>query len=317
VDIECLCAGILFADVGCHPIARVPEEGELVVTDRVQLGLGGCASNAALDLARVGVKVGVSGCVGEDTFGRFIVDALVAGRVDISGVHRLDGVHSACTMIVNVEGQDRRFISTPGANSRFTVEHIPDEALQRAKVLYVGGYLMMKSLEGPGLVELFRRARAGGAKTVLDVVLLGGPEQYAALESLLPETDVFLPNNDEAAVLSGRKEPMEQAEFFRQAGAKTVVITCGSEGSVMIGEGLRVRAGVYPIEFVGGTGSGDAFDAGFVAGMLAGEDLRGCLRWGSALGASCVRAIGATDSVFTREEALQFMAEHELPMEEI
>lgn len=317
MQIECLCAGILFADVGCHPIARVPRAGELIATERVQLGLGGCASNAALDLARVGVKVGVSGCVGEDTFGQFIVDALVQGNVDIAGVHRLSGIHSACTMIVNVEGEDRRFISTPGANSRFTVDHIPAEAVAQAKVLYVGGYLMMKALEGPGLVELFRKARAAGTKTVLDVVMLGGREQYAALEPLLAETDVFLPNDDEAAVLTGLDKPADQAKCFRDAGAKTVVITCGSEGSLLVSDDLRVRAGVYPIDFVGGTGSGDAFDAGFIAGMLAGEDLRGCLRWGSALGASCVRAIGATESVFTHDEAQKFIAEHELRIEDI
>ncbi len=51
--------------------------------------------------------------------------------------------------------------------------------------------------------------------------------------------------------------------------------------------------------------------------MLAGEDWLGCLRWGSALGASCVRSLNATDSVFRRDEALAFMREHELPMEQV
>jgi sugar/nucleoside kinase (ribokinase family) len=63
---------------------------------------------------------------------------------------------------------------------------------------------------------------------------------------------------------------------------------------------------------VGGTGAGDAFDAGYIAGLLAGEDPYGCLRWGSALGASCVRAIGATESVFTRTEAETFMRKQHL-----
>jgi len=72
---------------------------------------------------------------------------------------------------------------------------------------------------------------------------------------------------------------------------------------------------VYPTTFVSGTGSGDAFDAGYIAGLLAGEDPAGCLRWGSALGASCVRAIGATESVFNRQEAEEFMRQHELDIE--
>jgi sugar/nucleoside kinase (ribokinase family) len=86
-------------------------------------------------------------------------------------------------------------------------------------------------------------------------------------------------------------------------------------GTLLLGDGLRLRSGVYPTEFVGGTGSGDAFDAGYIAGLLEGEDPAGCLRWGSALGASCVRAIGATESVFDRDEAIAFMREHPLEIE--
>lgn len=315
MEIECLCAGILFADHGCTPIPRLPAAGELVPTERTQLTLGGCASNAGLDLAKLGTRVGVSGCVGDDVFGQFIIDTLAAGGVEIGGIHRLSGIGTASTLIINVEGEDRRFISTPGACSRFTVEHIPPEWVRQAKVFYVGGYLMMRSLENPALVELFRAARAAGTKTVLDVVLLGGREQYEALAPLLSETDVFLPNDDEAAVLTGLDDPVEQAEFFRRAGAKTVVITRGSEGSLLVTDGLQIRAGVYPTEFVGGTGSGDAFDAGYIAGLLADQDPAGCLRWGSALGASCVRSIGATESVFTRPEAEAFIKEHDLEME--
>ena len=105
VEIDCLCTGILFADVACSPVDRVPEAGELVAPERIQLGLGGCASNTALDLARLGLKVGASGCVGRDVFGEFIIDELAGGGVDTDGIHRLEGIHTACTMIINVQGQ--------------------------------------------------------------------------------------------------------------------------------------------------------------------------------------------------------------------
>lgn len=315
MPIDCLCAGILFADVTCVPIARLPDEGELVPAEGIQLSLGGCASNTGLDLARLGVRVGVSGCVGDDAFGNVIVETLDAGGVDIAGIHRIEGTGSACTMIVNVQGQDRRFISTAGANTRFTVGHIPPEWVTQARVFYVGGYLMMPGLETDAMVELFRSARAAGATTVLDVVLFGREHSWDILAPLLPETDVFLPNDDEGAVIAGLKDPLEQAERFREAGARTVVVTLGSKGSLLVTDGLRLRAGVYPVEFVGGVGSGDAFDAGYIAGLLAGEDPAGCLRWGSALGASCVRSITATESVFDRAEAEAFMRENELEME--
>lgn len=317
VEIDCLCAGILFADLACAPIERLPNAGELIPTDHVQLGLGGCAANAGLDLARVGLRVGVSGCVGDDAFGRFIQQTLDAGGVDVAGVHSIAGAGTASTMIVNVKGQDRRFISTPGANTRFTPAHIPAAWVEQARVLYVGGFLVMPGLENDQLVELFRKARAHGAKTVVDVVLFGGEHYHSALARILPETDVFLPNDDEAEIITGLSNPLDQAKKFRDLGAKTVVITQGKEGALLVTEGLRLKSGVYPTTFVGGTGSGDAFDAGYIAGLLADAGPAGCLRWGSALGASCVRAIGATESVFNRAEAEAFMRQHELQIEEV
>ncbi|MBN2473166.1 MAG: carbohydrate kinase family protein [Pirellulales bacterium] len=315
MGIDCLCTGILFSDVVCSPVERAPDEGELVAPERIELSLGGCASNTALDLARLGVSVGVSGCVGQDVFGRFIMDQLSGGGVDIGGIHRLQGIHTACTMVINVKGQDRRFIASPGANTRFAVDHIPARWVQQAKVLYIGGYLMLLALETPQMVDLLRTARAAGTRTLLDVVGVADRESFDRVALMLPEIDVFLPNDDEAAALTGLSDPLEQASVFRDAGAKNVVITQGDRGSLWVGEGQRLRCGVYPTEFVGGTGSGDAFDAGFIAGMLAGEDPAGCLRWGSALGASCVRSITATDGVFSRQEAEQFMQEHALPIE--
>ncbi|MHC4401962.1 MAG: carbohydrate kinase family protein [Planctomycetota bacterium] len=315
MEIDCLCAGILFADVACAPVDRVPQPGELVPTERMQLGLGGCAANAGLDLAKVGYRVGVSGCVGDDFFGQFIVEALGDDRIDTSGIHRVAGVGSASTMILNVKGQDRRFVSTPAACTKFTVDHIPADWVRKAKVIYLGGYYMMPGLETDEMVDLFRTARSAGTATILDVVLYGEPHYWDRLAPLLPETDVFMPNDDEAALITGLKDPLQQAERFRQAGARTVVITQGDKGNLLVSEKLRLRTGVYPVEFVGGAGSGDAFDAGYIAGLLAGEDLAGCLRWGSVLGASSVRAIGTTESVFSRAEAEAFMKQHPLEIE--
>jgi sugar/nucleoside kinase (ribokinase family) len=175
-------------------------------------------------------------------------------------------------------------------------------------------------LENERMVEVFRQARAAGVKTVLDVVVAGqaaaAGNLWDRLAPLLAETDVFLPNDHEARLITGLADCADQAERFRKAGAGTVVITCGREGAVLVGENVRLRSGVYPVEYVGGTGSGDAFDAGYIMGLLAGGDERECLRWGSAIGASCVRAISATDSVFTRKEAKDFMQRHDLDIAE-
>lgn len=315
MDIDCLSVGILVADHLCAPIERVPAAGQLILADHLSLSIGGCASNAAVDLARVGVRVGIVGSVGRDVFGRFIVETLAAAGVDTESVRELDGVGTSGTLIINVRGEDRRFIHTVGANARFTAADIPLERVRRAKVLYVGGYLLMPALDPEELAHVFRQARAAGVITVLDVVLPGPGDHAARLAPVLRETDVFLPNEDEAAAITGLTDPRAQAEHFRAAGARTAVITCGGSGTVLAAEGLRLRAGSFPAEYVGGTGAGDAFDAGYIAGLLAGCDPRGCLAWASALGASCVRSISATESVFSRAEAEAFLAGHALQID--
>jgi sugar/nucleoside kinase (ribokinase family) len=129
--------------------------------------------------------------------------------------------------------------------------------------------------------------------------------------------DVFMPNTHEAGLMTGESDPLKQAEVFRRLGVKTVVITLGGNGSVLVSDRARIRAGVFSVPFVDGSGGGDAFAAGFIYGLLRGTDEEGCLRVASALGASCVRAIGTTPGVFTRIECEEFLNKNTLPIERI
>lgn len=313
---QILSFGVLVADHLCAPIDHLPAAGELVLSAELPLAVGGCAANAAIDLAKCGADVGVVGCVGDDPFGRFIRDTLAGHGVDVGGVRTRSEAGTSGTLIINVQGEDRRFVHTLGANALLTAGSVTDDDLAGVEVLYVGGYLLMPAVDPHELAALFERARARGIHTVLDVVLPSRHDPQgtyrAALAPVLPHTDVFLPNSDEGCVITGQADPMAQAEAFRAAGAATVVITCGGDGTVLVGPKTRLRAGVFCVPFVGGTGSGDAFDAGYIFGLSQKLPPRECLRWGSALGASCVREVGATEGVFTRPEAETFLRQHTL-----
>jgi sugar/nucleoside kinase (ribokinase family) len=152
---------------------------------------------------------------------------------------------------------------------------------------------------------------------VLDVVTPGKADYLPRFRDLLPHVDVFLPNNHEAGLITGESDPLRQAEVFRRLGVGTVVITRGDEGAVLVREGLRLRSGVFPVTYVDGSGGVDAFDAGYIYGLLRDLGPEDCLRVASALGASCVRAIGTTPGVFTRAECETFVREHTLPIERI
>lgn len=311
---DVLCAGIIVADHVCTPISHLPGAGELVMADRMLLTLGGCAANTAVDLAKMGVHSAVAGRVGADLFGRIVGDMLKDANVETSALKAVPGQDTSQTLIVNVAGQDRRYIHTFGANAGFRASDIDPTG---CKILYVGGFLLMQELTGADLAGLFRSARAKGTRTFLDVVTPPGVDYLSQLKPILPHTDVFKPNADEARLITGESDTRKQARIFRDLGVKTAIISGGHDGSLLMTDEGTFRAGIYPIEFVDGSGGGDAFDAGFIYGMLNGMGTEDCLRYASALGASCVRAIGTTPGVFTRSECEAFIQQHALKIERI
>jgi sugar/nucleoside kinase (ribokinase family) len=315
--LEVICAGIIVADHVCSPIDHLPAAGELVTSDRMILEIGGCAANVAVDLAKMRVRSAVAGWVGTDAFGDVVGEMLQRQGIDTESLLRVAEVPTSQTMIVNVRGQDRRFIHLFGANGEFAAEDIPMDRVAPGQVLYLGGYLVMPKLDARKLADVLAEVRRRECRVVLDVVVPGPGHYLDRLAPLLPHVDVFMPNNDEAELILGTGDPLAQAAKFRAMGARTVVITLGGSGSVLESPEGRWRAGVFPTEMVDGSGSGDAFAAGFIVGMRRGADAVGCLRLASALGASCVRAIGTTPGVFTAEECDAFLAEHSLPIERL
>jgi sugar/nucleoside kinase (ribokinase family) len=316
-SIEVLSAGIVVADHVCTPVSHVPAAGELVMADGMLLTIGGCAANAAVDLAKMGVRAAVVGRVGADVFGRIVTDMLREAGVDVSAITASPTAATSQTLILNVQGQDRRFIHTFGANAEFAAADIPMRLVERCRVLYVGGYLLMPGMLHEDLAPVFAAARARGVRTVLDIAIPFPGDYVRRLEQLLPHVDVFLPNQHEAGQITGRSDPVEQAAFFHGLGCGTAIITMGGEGAVLVQEGRRLRCGIYPVPFVDASGGGDAFDAGYIYGLLRGLEPPDCLRVASALGASCVRAIGTTPGVFTRAECEAFMREQSLRVEEV
>src|SRR5262249_28407364 len=158
--------------------------------------------------------------------------------------------------------EDRRFIHTFGANAEFRASDIPLDWATRCRILYLGGYLLMPNVRAEELAVVFAAARRAGARTMLDVVTPGPADYLPRLELLLPHVDVFLPNNHEAQLITGEADRLRQAELFHRLGAGTAIITLGGDGAVLVGDGMRLRAGAYPVPFVDGSGGGDAFDAG-------------------------------------------------------
>ena len=299
------------------PIPRIPKAGELIAVDQLYLNVGGGVSNTSMALARLGIPVSISARIGDDAFGRFIVETLEAGGVGTQDVKVDPDRETSQTLIVNVQGEDRRFIHTLGANRGYVAADMDDALAVPPRVLHIGYFLILPQLDGEGLAKRFARVREAGGHTILDVVTPGEGDYIEPLRKVLPHTDVFVPNTDEAALILGEHDPIRQARTFRAMGARRVVVTMGDRGLVSLSDENEVRMGAFPVAFVDGTGGGDAFNAGYIVGLLEGRSEVDCLTLASAVGASCVREVGATTGVFRRNEAEEFLARHEIPIERV
>ena len=304
------CGGVLVADTFCGPMRQLPDEGQLLVVDNMLPGAGGCAANVAIDLTRQEISVDIVGCLGRDASARIVVEGLEAQGVGCRQVVYIADQPTSQTVILIVEGQDRRYIHTFGANRAFTVGHIGCDWVAGLKVFYLGGLLLLPSFRTDEFRELLAFCRAQGVVTVVDVVTPQQISGMAELAPLLPLIDYFLPNEDEARVLTGCASPADQLGALLAAGAGTVIITRGMQGALAGQQGARWRAGICPMQVVDPSGSGDAFSSGIITGILRGWNLPEMLKYASALGASAVRAVGTTPGVFTAAEVAEFVAAH-------
>ncbi len=314
---DALCVGILVADMFAPPLPRLPYAGELLRVDDMLLSTGGCAANTGADLVKLGASAAVVGMVGNDVFADFISRDLAAKGLDVSGLRNSATSPTSRTIILPVIGEDRRYIHMVGANAELAPSDVNLDLVARARVLYVGGYQLFPGFDPASLVRLFQFARQRSIKTVLDVAGVQAEKGMAPFEQVLPYTDVFLPNNDEAGLITGESDPLRQAQRCVECGAGTVVITLGADGVVARTPGRTLRAGILQVEVVDPSGAGDAFDAGFIVGLLEGWDLERTIGFASAVGASACTKLGTTAGVFTRAEAMAFLAEHPLAIKSV
>jgi sugar/nucleoside kinase (ribokinase family) len=264
----------------------------------------------------------LAGGVGDDALSEFIVRAVSVPGIETKFLQRFPGHCPGTAMHINVYDQDRRFICTTGANDLFVFNddifrYVEESQHSARKILYLGGFFMLRGLENERTMEFLDTAQKHGWTTVLDVVLNGHRPYWEILEPILPYADIFMPNEHEGEKITNYRDPYDQAKMFLDAGASTVLVTQGEGGTLCFGVEEQFRAGIYPTNYINGSGAGDAFCAGLIAALREGLNFHDALRWGSAVGASCVRGASTTETVFNREELLAFLNEHSLVFENI
>lgn len=301
---DLLVVGELNPDVIVHQPGLQPRFGQVEqVVDEVRLQVGSSSAIVACGAARLGLRVAFVGVVGDDPFGRFVLDELVERGIDVAHCRVETGVATGATVILS-RGDDRAILTARGAMDRLSAADVPPALIAASRHLHVGSLFLQPGL-APGLAGLFRSARTAGASTSLDTNW-DPSEIWAGLDPTLAQTDLFLPNSAEAAALSGDPDPRAGASALarRLAPGGVVALKRGSEGALAARWDLLVSSPAPAVESVDSTGAGDTFDAGMISALLDGLPLGEALRFAVACGSLSVRAVGGTSAQPTRDEAL-------------
>jgi len=310
-----LCIGDMVADIVASPLSRPPTPGESVLTDRIAIYPGGNALNMAISTRRLGDPVTMAGSVGDDALGTLLLDQLQTCGLDTRGVRRELGGVTASTFILRVEGEDRCFISALGVGASFTGEHISADLIPENGVVLVGGYLKLAAWNDDILIRLLRQARDRNTMVVLNVCVVrdSGVDPRRCLR-LLEYVDVFVPNEDEARVITGEKELARQAQTLRKAGARVAVITQGQQGLYADDGNCTVSMDAFKVPTVDPSGCGDCFTAGLLAALRRGWHTAPMLEFGSAVGALGATALGCTNGVPSFSEVERFLKDNTVRM---
>jgi ribokinase len=285
--------------------APIPRPGETVIGGDLHAFPGGKGANQAVAAARMGGQVTMIGRVGEDAFGKQMRAALEEDGVDTAFVLPTAGTPTGVALIVVDEQGQNSIVVTPGANGRLTPADIDAaaEAIAAADVLLL-------QLEIP--LETVQRATGLAAQHGLKVIL--NPAPAAPLpQDLLSKVDILIPNEIEAAALSGlpsgsTAELQAAAANLLEQGAGAVILTLGDRGALLVDGQSKTLLPAFAVKnVVDTTAAGDAFAGALAVAVSEGLTLPEAISWAAGAGALAVTKAGAQPSLPTRTEVQRLL----------
>jgi sugar/nucleoside kinase (ribokinase family) len=288
-EMRALCAGVHVLDVLVRPVEAIPEGqgGELV--EEIRVTAAGSAGGTALVLAKLGAKVRSAGAIGTDAAGDMLLALLERDGVDTGLLVRRDDVQTSASVLPIRPSGERPAFHVVGANGTFTPDDLPDDEIEAATHLHLGGPEFMG---GEAAAPLLARAREHGVVTSADVLAPGEPGLLDWIGPALGELDYFLPNDDQVLALTGADDLEAGCRALLDRGVGCVAATCGADGALLVDEDGARQIAAFEIEAVDTTGCGDAFSAGFLRGLSLGRDRPDAARLGCAAAAMVAQGLG-------------------------
>ncbi|MDI3398006.1 ribokinase [Pseudomonas sp. V88_4] len=282
---------------------RLPRGGETLIGHSFATVSGGKGANQAVAAARLGAKVSMVGCVGNDAYGVQLREALLAEQIDCQAVSVVEDSSGVALIVVDDNSQNA-IVIVAGANGSMTPAVIDrfDAVLQAADVI-----ICQLEIPDATVGHALKRGRELGKTVILNPAPASRPlpaDWFAAI-------DYLIPNESEAAALSGL--PVDSLETAEKAaahlislGAGKVIITLGAQGSLFASGTGYQHFPAPEVKAVDTTAAGDTFVGGFAAALAAGKTEAEAIRFGQIAAALSVTRAGAQPSIPTTSDVQAF-----------
>jgi len=287
-------------------VPHLPAPGETLFGSSFITVPGGKGFNQAVAAGRLGTTTKFIGRVGEDAFGKGVLDMIADEPVDISGI-LLDLDSSTGLAVINVDAQaENSIIVISGAN----MAHDSREVARCRAALTTASVLLLQ-LECPLETSLAaaQAAREAGALVILDPA----PARPLPTEAY-QLCHILTPNELETEVLVGfrprnQTEAAQAASILRERGVETAVIKLGAQGVYYQSKNESGFIEPLPVEAIDTVAAGDAFNGGLAVALAEERPLAEAIRWGAAAGALATTQAGASSAMPTRAELIELLAQ--------
>lgn len=280
-------------------VVAATEPGPLASGASMRMDFAGAEATVAIGVNRLGHASAWVGSVGDDAVGTMVLDRLRAERVDVSRC-RIDPELPSGLMLRERRTADRirvTYYRRGLAGSKLSVAEVDKEQIAAAGVLHLTGITPALSQTARDAVHAaLDAATDAGVLVSLDInyrsALWSRSEAAAELAKLVSRSDIVFAGTDEAALLVPTASPAAMAESLAALGPSQVVLKLGADGALALHRGRQIRQPVIPVTMVDPVGAGDAFVAGYLAGVLDGGPVRHSLRLAATCGAFAVSVPG-------------------------
>ncbi|WP_025097682.1 sugar kinase [Burkholderia sp. A1] len=262
-------------------------------------GFGGDTSNFCIAAARQGARTGFVSAVGDDHFGRLLLELWRREQVDTATV-RVD--RSAPTGVYFVShgehGHAFDYLRAGSAASRYASGELPLEAIAAARVIHLSGISFAISASAcDAAFAAIDHARANGVRVSFDtnlrLKLWPLARARAVMLEALRRTDICLPSWDDVTLLTGHEERDAIVDALLDCGPAVVALKLGKDGAYVATRDERYLVPGFAVEALDATGAGDCFGGAFIARIVAGDDPFTAARYANAAAALSTRGYGA------------------------